>query len=209
MASYQSTWVGTILFAALLRAAASNVAIGGTSAGMAILGEAAYIDLPWDSVKSRFATLNPLDPRIKINYQGGQLPFTPLSAAPGAALNGYITDTHFSSRDRMGRLIVFAAKSHNNGLGVDEDTAVLIEKVGSKWSWTVAGDGHVYLVLPSSSLVRPKFEDGSRLTYGPLDIYRLDAGTVNVKDVLQGAATYHLMVSKGTVYTTENGGSLY
>ena len=206
---YQSTWVGTVLFAALVRAAASNVAIGGTSAGMAILGEAAYVDLPWDSVKSRFATLAPLDPRLKINYQGAQLPFSTLSAAPGAPLHNYITDTHFSSRDRMGRLIAFAAKSHNNGLGVDEDTAVLIEKVNGKWSWTVAGDGHVFLVLPSSSRVRPKYEDGLRLSYGPMNVYRLDVGTVNIKEVLQGAATYHVSVSKGTVYTSENGGSLY
>ncbi len=206
---YQSTWVGTLLFAALMRAAASNVAVGGTSAGMAILGEAAYIDLPWDSVKSRFATLDPLSNRLKINYQGTQLPFASLSAAPGSPLHNYITDTHFSSRDRMGRLIAFAGKSHNNGLGVDEDTALFIEKKDGKWSWTVAGDGHVYLVSTSYSRTRPRFEDGSRLTFGPVDIYRLGTGTVFVKDVFQGSATYRVLVSKGTVYTTENGGSLY
>ncbi len=86
---------------------------------------------------------------------------------------------------------------------------MLIEKINGKWSWTIAGDGHVYLVLPSTSRVRPKFEGGLRLTYGPMDVYRLDVGTVNVKDALQSSATYHVTVSKGTVYTTENGGSLY
>lgn len=206
---YQSTWAGTVLFAALMRAAASNVAIGGTSAGMAILGQAAYVDLPWDSVKSRFATLQPLDPRVNINYQGWRLPFAPLSAGPSSPLHNFITDTHFSSRDRMGRLIAFATKSYSQGLGVDESTAVLIERIDGKWRWTVAGDGHVYLVLPSSPWARPKYEDGLRLTSGPVAIYRLNTGMVSVKDVLHGTATYHLMVSKGTVYTTENGGSLY
>ena len=30
------------------------------------------VDLPWDSIKSRFASQNPLDQRVSINYQGGQ-----------------------------------------------------------------------------------------------------------------------------------------
>ncbi len=127
---YQATWQGTLLFAALQRASEANVAIGGTSAGMAILGAAAYVDRPWDSVKSRFATEKPLDPRVNVVRQGTQLPFTGLSNSSGSPLANFVTDTHFSSRDRMGRLIAFSAKSQTRGLGVDESTAVLIERSG-------------------------------------------------------------------------------
>lgn len=136
---YQSVWEGTSLFGALARAAASNVAIGGTSAGMAILGRAAYVDLPWDSVKSRFATQNPLDPRVNIAYQGSQLPFGALSA------------------------------------------------------------GSAYLVTPSSNSVKPRLQDNCRLTFGPMNVYRLGPGSSrNLSDVLIGSPSYRIRVAHGT-----------
>jgi len=109
----------------------------------------------------------------------------------------------------MGRLIAFAAKSYNRGLGVDESTAVLLERIGGKWNWTVSGEGNVYIVTPSSSRVFPKYQDGLRLTYGPINVYRIAPGAVNVVDVLAGSASYQVKVSRGTVYTTDNGRSLY
>jgi len=206
---YQSIWVGTALFRALARAAANNVAIGGTSAGMAILGEAAYVELPWDSVKSRFATLDPRDQRINIQTQGSQLPFNALSAGRDAPLNSFITDTHFSWRDRMGRLATFAAKSGKRGLGIDESTALLIERVGSNWNWSVFGEGYAYVVAPSSPSVRPRYTDGGRLTYGPLNIYRIAPGaSASLQSWLQ-TPSYRIWVNHGTIYTTDNGGSLY
>jgi beta-aspartyl-peptidase (threonine type) len=206
---YQSVWQGTSLFGALGRAAANNVAIGGTSAGMAILGQAAYVDLPWDSVKSRFATQNPLDPRVNIAYQGCQLPFAALSAGTNAPLHNLVTDTHFSSRNRMGRLVAFAARSYTSGLGIDEETAVLMERVGNAWKWSVFGSGSAYLVTPSSNGVKPRLQDNNRMTFGPMSVYRLGPGSRNVNDILNGAPSYQITVTAGTVYTTENGGSLY
>ena len=206
---YQSIWQGTALFGALARAAANNVAIGGTSAGMAILGQAAYVELPWDSIKSRFASQNPLDPRVSISYQGGQLPFAALSSGSNTPLNNFITDTHFSARDRMGRLIAFAAKTNMRGLGVDEETAVLIERSGNTWKWSTYGTGSVYIVTPSSNNVRPKYQDILRLTYGPMNVYRIGPGSRNLTDVFGSGPSYRIWVTTGTVYTTENGGSLY
>ena len=176
---------------------------------MAILGQAAYVELPWDSIKSRFASQNPLDPRVSISYQGGQLPFAALSSGSNAPLNNFITDTHFSARDRMGRLIAFAAKTNMRGLGVDEETAVLIERSGNTWKWSTYGTGSVYIVTPSSNNVRPKYQDILRLTYGPMNVYRIGPGSRNQTDVLSGGPSYRIWVTTGTVYTTENGGSLY
>lgn len=205
---YQSTWQGTLLFAALQRASLANVAIGGTSAGMAILGAAAYVDKPWDSVKSWFATEKPLDGRVNVVRQGSQLPFNGLSNSSNAPLANFVTDTHFSSRDRMGRLIAFAAKSNTRGLGVDESTAILIERAGNDWKWSVYGEGSAYIVTPSTSAA-PRYTDHLRLSTSTQLVYKLNVGAHQLSSVLSGPASYRIFVSRGTVYTTENGGSLY
>ena len=194
---------------ALAKAASGNVAIGGTSAGMAMLGQAAYIDLPWDSVKSRFATQQPLSSRVQLMTQGCQLPFAGLSNTPNAPLFGIVTDTHFSARDRMGRLAAFAARSKTRGLGVDESTALLISPSASNWTWTVYGEGNVYLVSPSSNKVVPKFQDGDRLSYSPLNVTVLKSGTTTTQAAAAANPTYRITVNQGAIYTTENGGSLY
>jgi cyanophycinase len=206
---YQSIFVGTPLFSALANAARSNVAIGGTSAGMAMLGQSAYIDVPWDSVKSRFVTQQPQSPRVQIMTQGSQLPFAGLTCVSNAPLGGIITDTHFSDRDRMGRLTAFMARNGHRGLGVDDSTALLISSVGNEWKWTVFGEGNVYLVSPSSNKVTPKYQDGGRLTYNPLNVTRIAAGTTTTQAAALASPTYKIFVSQGTIYTTENGGSLY
>jgi hypothetical protein len=206
---YQSIFVGTPLFSALAKAASSAVAIGGTSAGMAMLGQAAYIDLPWDSVKSRFVTQQPLSPRVQLMTQGAQLPFSGLACVPNAPLGGIVTDTHFSTRDRMGRLAAFAARSGTRGLGVDESTALLISSVGNEWKWTVFGEGNVYLVSAANSRVAPKYQDGGRLTYGPLNVTRIASGTTTTQAAALASPSYRIFVSQGTIYTTENGGGLY
>jgi beta-aspartyl-peptidase (threonine type) len=57
-----------------------------------------------------------------------------------AQLKGVITDTHFSERARLGRLIAFVAKGEHIagkpliGLGVDEDAAVAVEAMDARAS---------------------------------------------------------------------------
>ncbi len=206
---YQSIFVGTPLLSALAKAASSAVAIGGTSAGMAMLGKAAYIDLTWDSVKSRFVTQQPLSPRVQLMAQGYQLPFSGLTCVPNAPLGGIVTDTHFSARDRMGRLAAFAARTGTRGLGVDESTALLISGVGNERKWTVFGQGNVYFVSAANSRVAPQYQDGGRLTYGPLNVTRIASGTTTSHAAALASPSYRIFVSQGTIYSTENGGGLY
>jgi hypothetical protein len=70
-------------------------------------------------------------------------------------LRGIITDTHFVQRERLGRLLAFVArtaKDHHTaaitGLGVDQDSALLVDAKGEArfLSWHV--DGHAWLVVP-------------------------------------------------------------
>lgn len=216
---YKTIWSNTNLYSALARAASSSsVAIGGTSAGMAILGQAAYVDLPWDSVQSTFAPERPFDARVNVVTQAsGALPFGGLSDSSGDPLAGFVTDTHFSVRDRMARMITFAARSKTIGLGVDEDTALLIEKSGQDWLWSVYGDGNVYVVGQSSggSLqpVSSTLTDNGRLQTSTLSIIRLPAtgaaGAMLESAILALPATYHIKVSAGTAYSTDNAGLLY
>ena len=217
---YTSRWAGTLMVSSLVRAASSPVAIGGTSAGLAVLGQFAYVDLPWDSIRSSFATQRPFDSRVNVLPQGAPgLPFASLSTGAIAPLSGYIFDTHFSARDRMGRLITFAARSRMIGIGVDEETALLVEPAGrNDWRWSVYGDGSVYLVgqMPSGKGLRSlnnwTIQD-SRLSTNDLSVIRLDASRT-VSGLLRSqvfalAADYRIKVIAGTVFSFNNNGSLY
>lgn len=100
--------------------------IGGTSAGMAILGDH-YFSAENGTVTSQQALQNPYDTRMVIGNQDFlQLPY----------LEHTITDTHFDSPDRRGRSAAFLARIATDfqvrsfGIGSEEFTAVCIEENG-------------------------------------------------------------------------------
>jgi cyanophycinase len=68
-----------------------------------------------------------------------------LHMAPGLGfIRGVIIDQHFAERGRMGRLL--GAVAHNPdelGIGIDEDTAIIVE---DEARFTVIGSGAVYVV---------------------------------------------------------------
>lgn len=102
-----------------------KVTIGGTSAGMAILGEFAYTG-ERGSATSQESLMNPYNQRVTIDK----------SFINGSFLKGYITDTHFSQRGRFGRLITFmsrVAKEYKilpKAIACDEYSAVCVESSG-------------------------------------------------------------------------------
>jgi cyanophycinase len=131
--AYRSEWEGTALAAELSAA----TALGGTSAGLAILGEVAYT-ADNGTVLSDEALADPYDERVTLT--------TGLLDRPRLA--GVVTDSHFAERDRMGRLAAFVARAETDGLGsvlglgLDEETALLIrDGVATVW-----GPGAVYAV---------------------------------------------------------------
>ena len=98
--------------------------MAGTSAGLAILGEYLYGALDGGSLRSPAALADPLGEATTIDT--GFLHLKPLS--------GIVTDTHFSERNRLGRLLAFVAKAETLangrtilGLGVDEASALALE----------------------------------------------------------------------------------
>lgn len=138
---YFNYWNDTPVESALYQAASRNIPIGGTSAGLAILGEVDFTGVG-GTITSSEALANPLDSRITLGLDKGFFsPEVVLSqASPNVFryLDNVITDSHFMQRDRMGRLVTFMANADTNelvqglprGIGVNEQTALLIEPDG-------------------------------------------------------------------------------
>src|SRR3954462_1809936 len=81
-----------------------------------------------------------------------------LEMAPGLGLvRGAVIDSHFAERGRMGRLLGAVAQNPKNiGLGIDENTAVVLDHGPDGPRFRVIGGGAVYVV------------DGARITYSSL-----------------------------------------
>lgn len=104
-----------------------GITVGGTSAGMAILGEAYYTP-SGGSLTSDEGLANPFHPDINILGKGDfiQNPW----------LANTITDTHYDQRDRQGRQMTFMARLTSDfniqphGIACNEVTAVCIDESG-------------------------------------------------------------------------------
>ncbi|MBC7696430.1 MAG: T9SS type A sorting domain-containing protein [Burkholderiales bacterium] len=100
--------------------------IGGTSAGMAIQGQA-YFSAAVSSITSATALSDPYNSTVTMG--NNDFLHHPL-------LNKVITDTHFDNPDRKGRLSVFLARLFQDssqsyfGIACDEYTAVCIDELG-------------------------------------------------------------------------------
>lgn len=68
-----------------------------------------------------------------------------LDMSPGLAfMKGVVIDSHFAERGRMGRLLGAVAQNPRNiGLGIDEDTAIVVT---GETQFEVIGSGAVYVV---------------------------------------------------------------
>jgi cyanophycinase-like exopeptidase len=103
-----------------------KIAIGGTSAGMAILGRY-YFSAQNGTVTSSTALANPYSPKVSVDSTSFlQIPF----------LDNVITDTHYDNPDRKGRHVVFLARmvmdwgAVAKGIACDENTAICIPSDG-------------------------------------------------------------------------------
>jgi cyanophycinase len=134
-------------------------AVGGTSAGLAIMGESAYDACPNQSAKSSEVLLDSF--HVDVSVSTGFFEWR--------ALRGVVTDTHFQQRDRLGRTLVFMARSGARiGLGVSEGTLAVVDRDGRG---VVHGKGPVHIVVAEA-----KPENMKPLTFRGLRIVRLETG---------------------------------
>ncbi len=142
-ANYVRFWKGTPLNALLDRHVAAGKPIGGSSAGLAILGGHAYGALDGGSITSAEALADPLGKGVTLVDGFLHMP----------RLQQVITDTHFGARSRQGRLIAFLARLRHEGhpdvigLGVDEGTVLAVDGNGIGRVFTL-NDGFAWLLRP-------------------------------------------------------------
>lgn len=114
-----------------------NLVIGGTSAGMAVLG-GLYFTAQFGTVTSTTALQNPYNNTLTISQDSFfNIPF----------LQNTITDTHYDNPDRKGRQMTFLARAIKDwgidakGIACDEYTSVCIDNDGKAY---VFGDFPTY-----------------------------------------------------------------
>ena len=143
-------------------------AVGGSSAGLAIQGQIVYDSCPDQSAKSSDVLLDPYS--VDVSLSRDFFTWSPM--------RGIITDTHFTQRDRMGRLLVFMARTlaandmnRVEGLGISEQTVLLVDRKGVG---KVMGKGPVHVIVADR---KPEvIERGIPLTYRGYKIWRFETG---------------------------------
>jgi cyanophycinase len=133
--NYIRLWKDTPLAAALQQRIDAGMPVGGTSAGLAVLGQH-YFSAEFDTITSAEAEADPNNRKITLGRDFLRVPH----------LEDVITDSHFSERKRQGRLMVFVQRLGGPdvlGLGIDEKTAVLLSPDG-RGRVIGAGSAHIY-----------------------------------------------------------------
>jgi len=211
-ANYINFWQGTPLQSALNSAIQRGVPIGGTSAGIAVLGEYAYTaqgDKPDDpNLDGKTAIADPFGPRVTLSHNFLEIPI----------LKAIITDSHFAKRDRMGRLLVFLARLNEpdgesvpptapkvRGIGVEQGAAVLVEPDGKA---TVVGQGSAYFVEAQNA--GRALAKGKPLASGDFTVQKVaPKRSFNLKTWTGDSIGYNLSIEAGTIHSTQPGGAIY
>ena len=199
---YLRYWKDTPLAAALQELADRNIPLGGTSAGLAVLGQFIYSGLN-QSVTSTEALANPYSKNVTLDRDFLALP----------PLRNAITDSHLDARDRMGRLVSFLGRVVNDGwtgsaraIGVDVETALLVENGQGQR----VGLGAVYFLqtvgLPQ--VCKPN----TPLTYENIGVQRLSGtGSFDLNNWAGYGSTVNYAISavKGVLVSKQPGGAVY
>lgn len=191
--------------------------VGGTSAGMAVLG-GSYFTAENGTVTSETALNNPYHERVTLGHGDFlQAPF----------LSDVITDQHYDDPDRRGRHVTFMARMEADlvqpafGIACDEYTAVCIEPDGTAKSFGDYPDydEHVYF-LQSNCLFGPPeiIESDTPLEWNQqnqaVKVYKMEAAyngqnTFNLNDWASGTGGQwqDWWVSNGELNVAQNADS--
>ncbi|MCO6483852.1 MAG: cyanophycinase [Flavobacteriales bacterium] len=150
--NYVSYWRGSPVAGHVNQAIAQrNVAVGGTSAGMAILGSH-YFTAQNGTVSSATALADPYAPSVTVS----DVPFLVVPF-----LHHVITDTHYDDPDRRGRHTVFLARMaadqgiRAQGIACNEYVAVTIDPGGTARVWGEWPDYQEYAFFLRVNCVEP------------------------------------------------------
>jgi cyanophycinase len=198
---YINLWKGTPVQDAINYVAnVKKAPVGGTSAGLAVLSQFIYAG-QLGSITSSQALNDPFHRYMTLDRDFAQI----------AHLDGVIADPHFVTRDRMGRLIAFMARITTNGwastvkgVGIDEQTALLMNPDGSS---TRVGNGAAYFFTtpgPPQVCVAK-----TPLTFQNIAVYKV-SGTATFNFTTwtgTGGASYTVSANAGAL--SSSNGSIY
>ena len=127
--NYVRYWKGTAVEDAINHVSAKPAPIGGTSAGMAILGQFSYSAMSPESLTAEAALEDPYNDNLTIEADFLEID----------GLQGIITDQHVLERDRIGRTVALLARLVHDGLAMparaiaaDRETAVHLDPVSGE-----------------------------------------------------------------------------
>ncbi len=207
-ARYVNFWRGTPVQDAINADVAHGIPIGGTSAGLAVLGQFSYGalgDKPDDNdLASTDVLPNPYFDRVTLARDFLVVPH----------LENTITDSHFAKRDRMGRSLGFMARILQDGwsknvreIAIDERSAVLVDGDGEG---TVVGSGRGAYFMKAS---KPPAvcQKGVPLTFTDISVFHGPTGaTFNLDSWTgEGGESYTLSVNRGVIESSKVNHSIY
>jgi cyanophycinase len=199
---YLRYWKDTPLEAALQESASRNVPLGGTSAGLAVLGQFIYSGEK-QSVTSSEALADPYSKNVTLDRDFLSL----------YTMSRVITDSHLDTRDRMGRLVSFLGRVVKDGwtgtargIGVDVETALLVEN--SQAQRVGLGDVYFLQTVGLPQVCSPK----TPLTYENVGVQRLSgAGSFDLANWAGYGSTTNYAISaiQGVLQSKQPGGAVY
>jgi cyanophycinase len=205
---YVNFWKGTPVGDAINAHLAAGKPIGGTSAGLAVLGQFVYAcleDKPDDAdLSSREVLADPYIKRVTVVKD--------FLKTPG--LENILTDSHFAKRDRMGRSLGFMARIVADGwskapreIAIDQGSALLIEPSG-RGKVVGTGLGVYFLQVTDAPEV---CKAGQPLTLRNVAAYRAPTGaTFDVRDWSgDGGEAYSISVEAGQIHSSRAGNAVY
>ncbi|MGH8242489.1 MAG: cyanophycinase, partial [Steroidobacteraceae bacterium] len=172
--NYIRYWKDTPVEDAINFVAAKPAPVGGTSAGMAVLGEYVYSAEGEESLTSEVALRDPYARDLTLARGFLALP----------RLENVITDQHLQERDRIGRTIALLARLQKDGwssmpraIAADRETAVHIDPAdGTAQVFATADHPTPYAYFMAAAGPPPRCEPGEPLTTGAIKVYRLSPG---------------------------------
>lgn len=171
---YVRFWKDTPVQEAINHVAAKPAPIGGTSAGMAVLGEFVYSAMSDASLLAETALANPFHVDVTLTRDFLALP----------ALGNLITDQHLQERDRIGRTVALLARLLDSGwtsearaIAADRETALHVDPAsGEARVFSTADHETPYVYFLSSNGAPDVCSPDEPLTFRDVQVYRVGPG---------------------------------
>jgi cyanophycinase len=205
---YVDFWKGTPVQDALNAHVTTGKPIGGSSAGLAVLGQFVYGALDNKSdvadLTSREVLTDPYSKRVTLVRDFLKVP----------GLDNMLTDSHFAKRDRMGRSLGFLARIVADGwskapreIAIDEKSALLME-VDGRAKVVGTGSGAYFLQLTDAPEV---CQPGQPLTLRNVAVYHAPTGATFEIRAWNGEAgeAYSISLESGEIHSRRPANALY